>query len=145
MSLKIYTNIDDIPTRYIKGNDDFFGATLLDDSEFTSFVLWTIEKAKYNSPFTFISRNEALGALNKECLSTGTKTLLNIVAHPDVCFDVCQCGSNALELLPLIHEGNVYWRMPLLMYQGNPTCDILWNKRHYDDFYKFLREVYDTL
>lgn len=55
----------------------------------------------YNSPATFIGRDPSLGALYKQHLSTGTKTLLNVLNHPDKCFDtmqyhICSISSRAM-------------------------------------------------
>lgn len=59
----------------------------------------------YNSPATFIGRDPSLGALYKQHLSTGTKTLLNVLNHPDKCFSTIECGYNALTLLMGFTEG----------------------------------------
>ena len=45
---------------------------------------------------------------------------------------------HALELLPLITSGTVYWDIPFIAYVGDANCDILYNGRHYTDFYAFL-------
>lgn len=46
---------------------------------------------------TFYGRTANYGSLRKDYLSSGTKTLLNIISHPDKCFDVCECGGNVLS------------------------------------------------
>ena len=86
-------------------------------------------------------RTKELGALNKNMLSTGTKTLLNIIQHPDKCFSVCECGNNALSLLPLITEGSIYWSIPVVAYNGDSACDIICNGKEYKDFYEFLESI----
>lgn len=82
-----------------------------------------------------------MGALNKSMLSTGAKTLLNIVTHQDKCFNVCECGNNALCLLPLIKDGSIYWEVSAVAYTGDGFCDISYNGKIYTDFYKFLESV----
>ena len=98
MPLIVYTNkkdVEDSGKDLIMINDLFFDAeTVLKNSELVSKILEDIDKAKYNSDLTFIGRTKELGALNKSMLSTGTKTLLNIIQHPDKCFNVCECGNN---------------------------------------------------
>lgn len=147
MSLVVYMNKENIVRdgkKLIMVNDLFFDSeTNLKDIEIVRKILNIIDKAKYNSELTFIGRTEGLGALNKSMLSTGTKTLLNVLSHPDYCFSVCECSNNALSLLPLITEGSIYWRVPAVAYSGNPDCDIICDGVKYNDFYKFLESVGD--
>lgn len=94
MSLQVY-NKTDPPISVIVDNDTYFdGHTELDSGDMCAGILKVIDKAVYNSPATFIGRDPSLGAL-----STGTKTLLNISQHRDLCFDTIECGNNALTLL----------------------------------------------
>lgn len=58
----------------------------------------------------FIGRDKSLGALFTDNLSTGTKTLLNISQHRDLCFDTIECGNNALTLLMGFTEGQAVLR-----------------------------------
>lgn len=115
MSLNIYTNKADIPSNidFIDYNDIFFNGELLKNTELTKFILNKIDKAAYNSPTTFIGRDPDLGTIYKEHLSTGCKTLLNIVNNPDKCFDVIECGPNALKLLSFIKDGNILYYIAL--------------------------------
>lgn len=118
MALVVYRTEEDVKNAgldLIRVNDLFFNAeTYLDNTYLSNLVLSTVDKAKYNSSLTFIGRSIDLGALNKNMLSTGTKTLLNIINHPDKCFDVCECGDNALSLLPLFKNGSVLWAFPMV-------------------------------
>lgn len=143
--LKIYTSIEDVQKdnkELIRINDSFFNSeTSIIDSLLVRDILTLIDKAEYNSDLTFIGRTKKLGALNKNMLSTGTKTLLNILSFPDICFDVCECGDNALSFLPKIREGNILWELPIAIYQGEPACDIECNGQHFTNFYKFLESV----
>lgn len=85
MSLTVYLSRDEVPDNMvvINNNDAYFdGMTVLKDVDFVHKVLKEIEKAERHSAVTFIGRTASLGALNKSCLSTGTKTLLNIYSHP---------------------------------------------------------------
>lgn len=145
MALKVYTNREDVKKAgldLIDINDSYFDIeTSLVDSSLTNKILETIDKAKYNSPLTFIGRTKELGALNKSNLSTGSKTLLNIVSSPSKCFNVCECGDNALSLLPLIKDGNIFWEFPIVAYDGSPECDIICNSVSYNNFYDFLESI----
>ena len=43
-----------------------------------------------------------------DCLSTGCKTVLNILYYPDKVFCIKECGDNALEILYNLDEGSAY-------------------------------------
>lgn len=132
MSLTIYTDKNKIPKEMelIDYNDLFFEEVNLVDNEITKKILMDIDKATYNSPLTFIGRDSSLGALNKSNLSTGSKTLLNIVSNKDKCFDVAECGQNALSLIPYIKNGNILWKVPVLHYLGDcEQCDIIMDNK----------------
>lgn len=146
MCLTIYTNKADIPNNidFIDYNDLFFEGVRLEDSDITSKILMEIDKAKYNSPLTFIGRDESIGALSKSNLSTGSKTLLNIISNTDKCFSLAECGQNALCLLPYITNGIVLWEVPVLHYSEKYTnCDIRIDNKQFNNFKKFLSYVMD--
>lgn len=126
MSLVIYTQKEQIPksVKYINYNDKFFASVELNDNTLTKNVLCKIDKATYNSKDTFTGRDKSLGALNKNLLSTGCKTILNIVSNPDKCFDVIECGQNAINCLTMIHQGHILWTYPVLITGIDSKCDI---------------------
>lgn len=141
MSLHIYHHKKDIPetVKYIACNDVFFnGATTIPDTEFATKVLSAIDQAKRVTATTFEPRVKDFGNLFIEHLSTGCKTLLNIISHPEMCFNVNECGNNALQFLPEITEGSIYWRVPSCLYKGDGACDIIFCGKHFTDFYDFL-------
>lgn len=140
MSLYIYTRIEDIANgvKLIRNNDSYFKQTMLEDTPLVRKVLREIDKAEYSSPLYFVGRDKNMGALNKSCLSTGCKTLLNIIQNPDICFDVIECGPNALELLPEITNGTILWQVPTLVFDSSCDCDIVSNNRHFSNFGDFL-------
>lgn len=145
MSLNVYTDKKLIPRgmNFINFGDMFFDVnTSLSDDDLVRNILWHVDKAKFNNENSFVSRVPNIGALNKSCLSSGTKTLLNIISHPDVCFNVESCGGNALEFIPRITSGNIYWKLPVLNYSGSSECDIILNGgKHYIDVYAFLEAM----
>jgi hypothetical protein len=142
MSLNVYLNKNELPVgiKYIKNNDLFFnGATIIDKSDFTALVLKTVDKAERVSDSTFIGRTSNFGSLFKNNLSTGTKTLLNIHSHPDICFDVLECGDNALEFLCDLHRGNIVWSVPFINFlRDDESCDIQFRGRHFDNIIDFM-------
>ena len=148
MSLTIYTDKSKIPNDLllISENDAFFdGATILKDDAITRYILKTIDQATYVNEYMFSGRAKCFGNLDKSNLSTGAKTLLNIAQHADKCFDVVECGNNALCVLPYLRDGYVYWKNIYAVYAGDGACDILWNDKHYTDFYDLMDvwRVYD--
>lgn len=127
----------------VKDNDSFFDVyTDLTNSSIAVDILMGVDEARFNSDVTFVGRTPDVGALNKMCLSTGTKTLLNIIQHPDVCFDVSECGINALQFIPRIKDGIIIWRFPLIPYRGKKDCDILYEGILYSNFSDFLNVIY---
>lgn len=131
MSLHIYTDKKYIPSdlQFIDNNNLFFKQTTLINTPECKKVLSTIDKATYLDENNFLPRDAEVGPLNKSCLSTGTKTLLNILNNPNKCFDVTECESNALELMCELAEGHVYWHPPCLFITGSKPCDIILNNK----------------
>lgn len=137
MSLQVY-NKTDPPISVIVDNDTYFdGHTELDSGDMCAGILKVIDKAVYNSPATFIGRDPSLGALYKQHLSTGTKTLLNISQHRDLCFDTIECGNNALTLLMGFTEGQavlhpgVVWDPDIWDSLG--VLDVVFDGNHFTD------------
>lgn len=145
MSLKIYRN-DCIALRnrasiIVFDNNGFFDSrTSILDDDISRDVLNIVERGIFSTSTTFISRDGI--ELDKSCLSTGTKTLLNIIQHPDVCFDVSECGINALQFIPRIRNGIIIWRFPLIPYRGKKDCDISYKGILYSNFSEFLNVIY---
>jgi len=145
MSLNIFTVESEIPKNMelITYNDAYFNLyTSIPKSDLSLYILREVEKAKYSSDITFIGRTEEFGSLYKECLSTGTKTLFNIMQHQDKCFDVLECGTNALVMLLYI-QGNILWREPFIVYKTlyKEHCDINFKGVHYDRIEDFVDAV----
>lgn len=147
MSLRIYVKKSDIPNgiKIVNYNDKFFNLVSLKNDSVTRDILLHIDRARYNSADTFIGRDETLGALNKSCLSTGSKTLLNIAYRADVCFDVIECGQNALRELVKIKEGIVLWECPVLLIHDAEECDIVINDRRFLNTMEFAEYIMEVL
>lgn len=147
MCLNVYRSKEAVPKgmTVIDINDSFFDAfTELRKTSLVEEVLFSIDKAVYSSPQTFEGRTKELGNLNKSFLSTGTKTLLNIIANPDICFNVCECGNNALYFLSKITNGNVLWKNPVVVCSEPLTCDICVDGELFTDFFAFLDYCYEN-
>lgn len=140
MSLKVITDKKDI-NRVVDYNDIYFNKIRLENNSITTKIMEEIDKAHYSSESTFIGRDKSLGALNKNLLSTGCKTLLNIAYNPNVCFSVAECGPNALYALSKLNNGIVYWENPVLFLTEDTKCDIEYKGKHYNKYSDFLSKV----
>lgn len=141
MSLCIYTSVQEVPDhlgRVINYNNLYFDGQDLEDTPLVRKVLEAVDQAEYISPAMILGRDKDLGALNKSCLSTGCKTLLNIISSPLKCFDVIECGVNVLQLLPLVTSDHVLWREPALPRVMIQNCDITYQGIVYHNFIDFL-------
>lgn len=124
MALRLYIDKESVPVSIQRLNDAYFGVyTPLRDTPFTREVLCDIDQAEYFNAEEFYGRDSKTRTISREYLSTGAKTLLNIESHPDVCFDVLECGSNALLKLTRLHSGMIYWEYPVFLFQ-DIECDI---------------------
>jgi len=146
MSLNIYKSINEVPTgiEIVNFNDSYFDLyTDIMNTDEVKLILEKVEKAKYFSNRVFVSRIESFGGLFKNQLSTGTKTLLNIIGFPGKCFNVIECGNNALEYLLTLYDGNVLWEKPFVVYSRYDclTCDVNYNGRHFSDVFELIENM----
>lgn len=146
MSLHIYTKRNDVPEniQIEDDNDTFFNGTINNDST-TSKILKYIEQAEYANQTGFYGRDSDLGMINSQYLSTGCKTLLNVLYNPNRCFNLIECGQNALEVLPLIKEGYVLWEYPILFDRITDSCDISVKGKHFTNIVEALDSLRDLV
>ena len=105
--ITIFKHKKDIPQdkEYIELNDIFFNqntATRLDDK--AAKYIQLIDVSELISKYKIRSRFEDI-TLNIDQLSTGCKTVLNVLYFPDKVFCLKECGNNALETLYSFEEG----------------------------------------
>lgn len=151
MSLTIYLTRDDIPgyINYIQGNDAFFDAlNAIQDNNVNRLILKSIDYAEYNDDLTFKDRTPSKSIQPKQFLSSGTKTLLNIINfNDDYCFSLCECGNNALCMLPHLTAGFALWSDNFCAFDTNKyqdACDIVCNDKHFNSFIEFLSYIEDN-
>ena len=60
-------------------------------------------------------------ALDIDRLSTGCKTVLNVLYHPEKVFCLKECGDNALEILYRFETGYVYSEYALIPFDMGPV------------------------
>ena len=97
-------------------NDIYFNqntVSLIDDR--AAMIIKTIDKSELLSRYMISSRFDGT-ALNIDKLSTGCKTVLNVMYNPDKVFDIRECGDNALDVLYYLPEGNVCCDYPLISF-----------------------------
>ena len=106
-------------------NDVFFNKNtveLLDSRAET--IIKQIDSSEMSGKYTIKSRfNGTL--LNIDKLSTGCKTVLNILYNPQRIFDIRECGENALDIIYTLPEGNIFCDYPLISFamQGVEVYD----------------------
>lgn len=121
--LTIYKRKSDIPKDmpYIELNDLFFNqhtATQLDEK--AKGIIQQIDGAHMISRFKIASKFNG-AALDIDCLSTGCKTVLNVLYFPERVFCLKECGENALELLYKLEQGAVYSDYAVIPFEMNPV------------------------
>ncbi len=108
--ITIFKDKKDIPDGkdYIELNDVFFNQTTvsrIDDK--AEAIVEQIEGSRLIGKYKIESKFNSV-TLDIDCLSTGCKTVLNVLYFPDKVFCLKECGDNALEVLYSLKDGAVY-------------------------------------
>lgn len=108
--LTIYKNKKDIPSEreYVELNDLYFNmntVALLDDR--AKKIIEIIDGSEQISKYKIRSRFNG-DVLNIDKLSSGCKTVLNVLYNPEKVFCLKECGENALDILFGFEKGAVY-------------------------------------
>jgi hypothetical protein len=116
--ITIYKN-NAIPkgSKVVRVNDVFFNkytAAMLDDR--AKSVIKTIDTSEMINQFSIKSRFDGM-VLNIDKLSTGCKTVLNVMYNTDKIFDICECGDNALDVLYTLEDGKICCEYPLISFE----------------------------
>lgn len=141
MSLNIYRRREDVPKgmKIIDCNDGYFKKIKLTDTPFTRKVISVIDGGSYVDSSQFLDRSKTGVNIYLDCLSTGSKTLLNIYYSSDKCFNVMECGNNARCLLPQIKDGNILWECISVLPLEDEACDIVFDGKSFNSFFEFLK------
>ena len=75
-------------------------------------LIWQIDEAKL-TPDKHIETKYGLGTIRN--LSSGSKTLINIVKHPDKVVNVEECGPNVLRIIFTMENIKIYMSRPTLL------------------------------
>lgn len=117
--ITIFKNKNDIPRdmEYVELNDIYFNqhtASKLDNR--AKKIIEIIDEAKLISKYKICSKfNDVILDIDK--LSSGCKTVLNVVYNSDKVFCLKECGNNALEVLYGLESGNVYSDYALIPFE----------------------------
>lgn len=108
--ITIFKNKRDIPgdMDYVELNDLFFNqntVSKLDDR--ANAIVEKIDASKLIGKYKMESKFNGV-TLDIDCLSTGCKTVLNVMYFPNMVFCMKECGDNALEVLYGLETGAVY-------------------------------------
>ena len=114
--LTIYKNKKDIPSdkEYVELNDLYFNmntSSLLDDR--AKSIIEAIDSSEQISKYKIRSRFNG-DVLNIDKLSSGCKTVLNVLYNPEKVFCLKECGENALDVLFGFKKGAVYSDYPII-------------------------------
>lgn len=125
--ITIFKNKKDIPDNieYVELNDVFFNQnTVLKIDERAGTIVEKIDAAKLIGKYRMESKFNGV-VLDIDCLSTGCKTVLNVMYFPDKVFCIKECGDNALEVLYGLDAGSVYSDYAVIPFNMNrvKTCD----------------------
>lgn len=144
--ITIYKNKKDIPhdMEYIELNDVFFNqntAAKLDEQ--TNEIVEKIDEAKLLSKYKIESKFNGV-TLDVDCLSTGCKTVLNVLYFPDKVFCLKECGDNALEILYGLVSGAVYSNYAMIPFDTNVAVKVFdGQKVKIIDDYEKLKEWWE--
>lgn len=98
-------------------NDIFFNkftAGKLDDK--AADIIFKIDQSLMVDRFSIKSRFDG-AVLNIDKLSSGCKTILNILYNPDKVFDIRECGENAIDAIYALETGNITCEYPLISFE----------------------------
>ena len=97
-------------------NDIYFNkftVSMIDDK--AAEIISKIDNSVMLSNYTISSKFDG-GVLNIDKLSTGCKTVLNVLYNPDKIFDIRECGDNAIDVLYGLQTGNICCDYPLISF-----------------------------
>jgi hypothetical protein len=108
--ITIYKDKKDIPQNkeYVELNDVFFNKhTVMVLDERANQIVEKIDGAKLDGKFKIKCKFNGV-TLDVDCLSTGCKTVLNVLYFSEKVFCLKECGDNALAVLYALENGSVY-------------------------------------
>ena len=114
--ITIFKDKKDIPgdLEYVEWNDLFFNQNTVSfiDKQ-AEKIIEILDDSKLISKYKIYSRFDEV-TLDIDRLSTGCKTVLNVLYHPDKVFCLKECGNNALEIIYHLETGFVFSEYALI-------------------------------
>ena len=117
--IDIYTVKKDSEDWILK-NDLYFNLNTANEemSDEEKRLIWQVDEAKV-TPDKHIETRYGLGTIRN--LSSGCKTLLNIIKHPDKVVCIEECGPNVLKVIFTLNHIKVYMSRPSLFEISDDT------------------------
>ncbi len=143
--ITILKNKKDIPQNmeYVELNDIYFNKnTVLKLDEQAKEIIEQIDGAKLIGKYKIESRFNGV-TLDIDCLSTGCKTVLNVLYFPDKVFCLKECGENALEILYHLENGFVYSDYAIIPFDLEKVKVISGMQSRIIDDYEALKEWWE--
>ena len=128
---------------YVELNDIYFNKnTVLKLDEQAKEIIEQIDGAKLIGKYKIESRFNGV-TLDIDCLSTGCKTVLNVLYFPDKVFCLKECGENALEILYHLENGFVYSDYAIIPFDLEKVKVISGMQSRIIDDYEELKEWWE--
>jgi hypothetical protein len=140
--ITIYKNKKDIPCNkeLIMINDIFFNKNTVDKlDDRAKKIIYEIDGASMIGKYHIKSKFNDV-ALDIDKLSTGCKTVLNILYNPDKVFYIAECGENALDFVYALEAGIVYCDFPTISFYMNKVKTISNGQEKEINDYEKLKE-----
>lgn len=102
-------------------------------------IIDRIDSSKMIDQYAISSRFDGT-RLNIDKLSTGCKTVLNVMYNPDKIFDVSECGENALEAIYSQEAGNITCDYPMIAFNMQEVEAVDSSGSHIISDYEALKE-----
>lgn len=143
--ITIYKNKQNIPSNmeYIELNDTFFNQnTAIRLDSYAKKIIEQIDEAELIGKYKIMSKFNQV-VLDVDRLSTGCKTVLNVLYFPDKVFCLKECGENALEILYKLKEGSVYSDYALIPFEMDELAVFIGSESRMIDDYEELKEWWE--
>ena len=130
----------ELPKELVQLNDVYFNkytVNLLDDR--AGSIVSRVDDSELIDNYTMKGKFDDT-IMNTDKLSTGCKTVLNVMYNPDKIFDIRECGENALDLIYALEDGQVYCEYPVISFDMKTVKAVDRNGEHVITDYDELKE-----
>ena len=129
-----------LPKELVQLNDVYFNkytVNMLDDR--ARSIVSRVDDSELIDNYTMKGKFDDT-IMNTDKLSTGCKTVLNVMYNPDKIFDIRECGENALDLIYALEDGQVYCEYPVISFDMKTVKAVDRNGEHVITDYDELKE-----